>query len=399
MGAEVQRVIESLRLGIPPDGYVRYFTVGRISEIAELTARLQQEKSGALLLKANYGSGKSHLLRFIRETALKENFAVSTVTLDAKSAVRFNRMDQILGAIWRGLEIPAEPGARGVRPFFDFVCQQAHESKGTAGKQWQQITNNGQWNFSKVIESPAIFIALRAWASGRCKKDLVQDWSFQQGTYKATNLYHDLVDVINRSYRYELAVNCRSNWRAYTTKTLIFSFQSQGYVQCWAALRDIHTLARASGLRGLIVLFDEFEDVLSNITNIAHQEAAFQNLFDFFADQQVNGMSFFAITPEFVDKCKERLSNKGRWDYSYSQFDHLPTFEMSPLERHHLQELARKIRELHGIAYGWDTNSSVVESELNSVVGSAASIAVQNRTRQSIREVVKFLDRQFEDAG
>lgn len=77
MNVEVQRVIESLRLGIPPDGHVRYFTVGRLSEITELTARLQQGKTDALLLKANYGSGKSHLLRFIRETALKANFAVS----------------------------------------------------------------------------------------------------------------------------------------------------------------------------------------------------------------------------------------------------------------------------------------------------------------------------------
>lgn len=397
MSVEVRRVIESLRLGIPPDGYVRYFTVGRISEIAELTARLQHGKPGALLLKANYGSGKSHLLRFIRETALKENFAVSTVTLDAKSAVRFNRMDQILGAIWRGLEIPSEPGCRGVCPFFDFVCQQARESKGEAGKQWQQITNNGQWNFSKVLESPAIFMALRAWASGRCKKDKIQDWLFQPGTYKTTDLHHELVEITNRSYRYELTVNSSNKWRAYTTKSLLFSFQSQGYIQSWAALRDIHTLARAAKLRGLIILFDEFEDVLSNIKNIAHQEAAFQNLFDFYASQQVKGMSFFAVTPEFVDKCKERLLSKGRWDYSYSQFDALPTFEMSPLEKQHLQELARKIREIHGIAYDWDTNLATFESGLSSVVKKAASNAVQDRTRQTIREVVKFLDCQLED--
>ncbi|WP_041740462.1 BREX system ATP-binding domain-containing protein, partial [Calothrix sp. PCC 6303] len=145
MSTEVQGVIESLRLGIPPSGYIRYFTVGRISEIAQLTARLQQEKSGALLLKANYGSGKSHLLRFIRETALKEGFAISSVTLDAKSGIRFNRMDQILGAIWRGLEIPGNAENKGVRPFFDFVCQQARSSTGTKGDEWAKITNKGQY--------------------------------------------------------------------------------------------------------------------------------------------------------------------------------------------------------------------------------------------------------------
>src|SRR5688572_3634361 len=100
---EAQKAVESLRKGIPPDGYVRHFTVGRDAEINQLVTRLRSQQKGALLLRANYGSGKSHLLRFTRETALAEGYAVSSVTLDSKSAVRFNKMDQIVGAVWRGL--------------------------------------------------------------------------------------------------------------------------------------------------------------------------------------------------------------------------------------------------------------------------------------------------------
>lgn len=397
MNVEVQRVIESLRLGIPPDGQVRYFTVGRLSEITELTARLQQGKADALLLKANYGSGKSHLLRFIRETALKANFAVSSVTLDAKSAVRFNRMDQMLGAVWRGLEIPNNSEYRGVRPFFDWVCEQARESKGTAGKQWQKITNNGQWDFSQSLESPAIFIALRAWMSGRVNKDLVEDWLFQKSNYKTQDLYQELIHKSRMCYREELELTRTIKWQNYTTKALLFDFKAQGYAQSWAAIRDIHTIACASGMRGLIILFDEFEDVLSNITNIAHQEIAFQNLFQFFAGQQFQGMSFFAVTPEFVSKCRKRLISKGRWDYDYAQLDALSTFEMSPLELSQLQELTIKIKDFHGIAYGWDTNSSAIELGLTAIVKKTGTIAVQDRTRQTIKEVVKFLDRQLEE--
>jgi hypothetical protein len=29
-------------------------------------------------------------------------------------------------------------------------------------------------------------------------------------------------------------------------------------------------------------------------------------------------MSFFAVTPEFVSKCRNRLISKGRWDYDGS---------------------------------------------------------------------------------
>jgi hypothetical protein len=98
---EARRVIEALGKGIPPAGFVRYFTVGRKSEIQTLSDYLQGSKSGALLIQANWGSGKSHLLQFIREEAIAQNYAVSSVELDAKAAVRFNRMDQIFGAVCR----------------------------------------------------------------------------------------------------------------------------------------------------------------------------------------------------------------------------------------------------------------------------------------------------------
>src|SRR5262245_40592341 len=119
--ASAQRVIESLRYGIPPDGHIREFTVGRRSEIAQLTDRLQKKSTGALLLKANYGSGKSHLLRLIREHALNAGFAVSSVSLDARANVRFNRMDQVFGAICRNIEVPTALGQKGIRPFFDLI--------------------------------------------------------------------------------------------------------------------------------------------------------------------------------------------------------------------------------------------------------------------------------------
>lgn len=397
MDAEVQQIIESLRLGIPPDGHVRYFTVGRISEIAELTTRLQQEESGALLLKANYGSGKSHLLRFIRETALKEGFAISSVTLDAKSGVRFNRMDQILGAIWRGLEIPNVPGSKGVRPFFDFVCQQARNSTGITGRQWEKITNKNKWDFSQILESPAHFIALRAWFTGRCNKDIIEDWLFQTGKYKTTQITRELVHKTRMCFSKELSLTSTLKWQNYTTNSIIYNFKSDAYAQCWSTFKDINTLACAAGLKGLIILFDEFEDVLSNITNIKHQEAAFQNLFLFFAGHKFQGMSFFAVTPEFVDKCKERLLTKGYWDEDYSKFDKLSTFEMSPLEESNLQELAKRIQQMHGIAYDWDTNMASIDNGLKSVVKKSASIAVQDRTRQTIKAVVQFLDGQLEE--
>jgi len=394
MNVEVQQAIESLRLGIPPEGHVRYFTVGRLKEINTLTTTLQQPSSTALLLKANYGSGKSHLLKFIRETALKEGYAVSSVTLDAKSAVRFNRMDQIFGAICRGLEVP-NVKQKGIASFLNWISSQS--KKGQVSSNWGQITNNNRWNYSRAIKSPSIFIALRAWVSGRSNTNLIEDWLHQAGGYKTTDLERELIRKPQSSFREELQANGSLQWSSYTTKASLFNFKHDAYTQAWHATQDLDTLARASKLRGLIILFDEFEDIVYNISNIEHQKVAFQNLFQFFFGNSFTGMSFFAITPGFVEKCKYRLMTKGCWDYDYSHFDALPTFEMSPLEESHLQELAEKIRQFHGIAYDWDTNTLTVEKSLKRVVAKAASTPLQDRTRYTICEVVKCLDQLLED--
>jgi hypothetical protein len=392
---EAIKAVESLRKGIPPDGHVRHFTVGRDSEIEQLVVWLREQRTGALLLKANYGSGKSHLLRFLRETALSEGYAVSTVTLDSKSAVRFNKMSQIMGAIWRGLEIPGFDGQRGVRPFFNLVSKAIEDSRkrNETHSFWYALTNHWKWDFSEALDSPALFVALRAWKCGGSKtQDLIEDWFFQPWVYKSQRklLFTNLVEELRRYFR-----DPRSDRQFYIDD--VFGFEQQGYQQSWAVLRDAQRMAVAAGLKGFIILFDEFEDVLTNLNNIAYQEAAFWNLFQFYSGKQFPGMTFFAVTPEFSDKCKRRLLEKERWDYDYSRFDELPTFEMSPLEQVELEALALRIMSAHGMAYGWQPGAQMPASHLKSVVAKAASIQVQDRARHTIREVVTALDRLLED--
>lgn len=388
--AQAQRVIESLRKGIPPDGFVRHFTVGRASEIARLKERLDGVKPGALLLKANYGSGKTHLLRFIRECALEKGFAVSSVTLDSKSGVRFNRMDQVFGAVCRNIEVPAVPGQKGIRPALNFVVGQLERAKDAkAATFWQKLTNNWRWDFSEVLDSPAVFVAVRGWATGNSTvHDRVEDWLLQPWVYHSQRkiLYSELVGDLRRFFR-----DPRPEWKFYADD--VFRFDTQGYAQSWSALRDPQWLLYESGLKGLVLLFDEYEDVLTNLKNVAHQEAAFWNLFQFYAGKQFPGLSFYAVTPEFVDKCVALLTGKKRWDYDYGRFKAIPTFQMTPLDVEDLEELAMRILETHGIAYNWKPDLVMRATELHNIVREAASVQIQDRARHTIITVVKALDR------
>lgn len=392
--AQAQRVIESLRKGIPPDGFVRHFTVGRASEVVQLTERLDDVVPGALLLKANYGSGKTHLLRFIRECALEKGFAVSAVTLDARGAVRFNRMDQVFGAICRNIEVPGVLGQKGIRPVLNFVVDRLERAK--AGKSesfWQELTNNWKWDFSEALDSPAVFVAVRAWATGTSTvHDRVEDWFLQPWLYRSLRrlLYSDLIGSLRRFFH-----DPRPEWQFY--KYGVFDFHTQGYAQSWWALRDLQRLLCESGLNGLVVLFDEYEDVITNLRNVAHQEAAFWNLFQFYAGRQFPGLSFYAVTPEFVEKCVTLLIDKGRWDYDYSRFKAIPTFQMTPLDVEELEELAMRILEAHGVAYDWEPDLVMRATELDKIVRKASSVQIQDRARHTIISVVKALDRLLEE--
>lgn len=391
-----QRVIEELRKGIPPEGFVRYFTVGRTEEIRALTDRLQKAPAGALLLQANYGAGKTHLLRFIRESALDYGFAVSLVTLDAKAGVRFNRMDQIVGALWRCMEIPGAE-TRGVRAFFNLVCSCIeHDKKGPAGDSfWGRLTNNGKWDFSDVLESPALFVALRAWATGvEDVRDLIEGWFHQPWLYYSQRkiLYAALVSDLRRYFR-----DPRMEWQFYADA--IFQFNLQGYAQSWALLRDLNVLASAAGLRGFTLLFDEFEDIITNLSRINFQEAAFWNLFTFCRGVAFPGLTFYAVTPQFSEKCKQRLLERERWDIDLTLFESIPTFRMSSLRNEELSELAMKILEAHGLAYDWEPDLIMKASQLREIVSKAAKEPIEDRTRKTIKIVVEKLDDIFYEAN
>ncbi|KSV16599.1 hypothetical protein CY91_04685 [Dehalococcoides mccartyi] len=387
--AEARRVIESLGKGIPPSGFVRYFTVGRKSEIQVLSEQLQKSKNGTLLIQANWGSGKSHLLQFIREEALAQNYIVSTVELDAKAAVRFNRMDQIFGAICRGIEIPSSLNGKGIRTFFDFITRQIESDKAIKKNGfWPLLTNNWRWDFSEELNSPAMFVALRAWVVGKSNtQDVIEDWLNNPWVFKAQRkkLYYDLVYDLRQYFR-----DPREDRQFYSDG--VFIFDTQGYIQSWGALKDIHVLARAAGLKGLIILFDEFEKSIIDLRNISHQQAAFWNLFQFYSSKRFPGMTYYAVTPEFSEKCKNLLTEKNCWDYDFSSFDRLPTFKMSPLTEQELEELALRIMDVHGQAYDWEPDLVMKASQLSAIVRAAASVQIQDRARHVIISVVKALN-------
>ena len=385
--AEAAAIVESLRYGTPPVGHVREFTVGREPQLRELAESFASSSGGngeALLVRANYGAGKSHLLRIVQEEALDSGYAVALVVTDATGGVRFNRMDTIFAAVAREVEI--QGGERGFADLFDEFAR-AVTRRGLADPTVKAIMSAGSWSATEAVCDP-IFIGLRAWVLGKRRHhDIVTAWYTSPEAYRDQRsfLWSELCAGLSDKF-----VERRSEPAYYINGS--FSFHSNGHENAWAGLRDLHTIARVGGYKGLILLFDEFEDVIQNLNRVNWQEAAFRNLFTFFGGGQFPSKAYFAVTPDFVTLCKEQLLAKGRYDFPVRQFDRLPAFELDPIGLNDFIHLAQKIAAVHGVAFGWDSSSFAAQSPWPEEVRRAWGRPQPDRIRQGVQRIVALLD-------
>ena len=388
-------VIEQLRFGIPPSDVSRDFTVGRDSQIHDLVRSLERtHRKRGLLIHANYGAGKSHLLRVLRELALERGFAVALIVADAQGGVRFNRMDTVFGAVCKEMEIP-EHQDKGIGVLFE-AYREADESEldQSAIHERERISNKNKWDFSERLTAPGVYVALRAWVHAgddRVVQDSVKAWLSNPENYRSQRklLYRELVTELRSHF-----LDTRPEWQFYADE--VFLFHTGGHRQSWDALADLHRLAVCSGYRGLVLLVDEFEDVIQNLPRRNYQQMAFHNLFRFFAGDRFPGRAYFAVTPDFTHKCKRELLGRGVYDFDYGRFDKLPFFRLNPIEVGDVFLLARRIREVHGIAYGWNAEDVMGDPALRQHCEQLMVVEAPDKIRQAIIRVVGLLDKQLE---
>jgi hypothetical protein len=217
--------------------------------------------------------------------------------------------------------------------------------------------------------------------------ELVTDWLTHPGGYASQRelLFRCLVADLRLSFR-----DPRVEWQFYSDE--VFAFHTGGHRHAWGALADFDVIARASGHRGLVLLFDEFEDVIQNLTRRTLQQEAFLNLFRFFAGERFPGMSYFGVTPDFVAKCKAALMHWGILDFDFGRFSRLPFFEMSEILESDFLDLAKRIRAIHGVAFDWPAAEALPDPDLSHLVSKLWSSHTPERMRLAIQGIVGTLD-------
>lgn len=395
-----ERAIESLREGLPPHGLVRHFTVGREQELRVLSRQLEADEEPGALLLADYGSGKTHLLQLLREVALDAGFAVSCFSVESKAQTRLNRMDQVLGAVLRHLEVPGQPGTgpatllNAVADAVDAALARPRPPRAVA-----QLSGDGKWKRPGLVNSAGLGVAVRAWyflrqaTSGvdlRLREELLgwlqEPWNYYS---RRKELHARFVSGLSRHFQ-----DSWPEWKYYEAGEAIFNFQAHGYHQAWSALSDLDALAEVAGLRGLVLLIDEVEDIVYSLDRINLQESAFLNIFEMF-DGRFNGTCFCAVTPAFVQKCIDRLLDKGRYEFDIDKFHQLPSVEFTPIASPNLAALAGRILEAHAAAYAWRPPQPATNHRLATVLEAAEADPANHRVRGAIKSMVAVLDQAY----
>ena len=106
--AAAERIVESLRSGIPPQRYVSTYASGNEEFLRNVRKRHLESpatRGKIRFISGSWGAGKTHFLRLLREEAFSANYLVSTVELSA-DATPFNKFEQVFFEIVRKITSP-----------------------------------------------------------------------------------------------------------------------------------------------------------------------------------------------------------------------------------------------------------------------------------------------------
>ncbi|MEM6429120.1 MAG: BREX system ATP-binding domain-containing protein [Deinococcota bacterium] len=122
-GSSSRVLIEALRLGIVPNDAAKTFMFGQTLARTAVDTWLARRGDGAAVLVGDYGTGKTHLLQYLRADALAQGYAVASATIDL-TEVPFHQPKRVYAALANQFvyRLPGTP-ERGLAEFLeDAAC-------------------------------------------------------------------------------------------------------------------------------------------------------------------------------------------------------------------------------------------------------------------------------------
>lgn len=394
-----ESLVRALKSGLVPARGIERIAVGRDSEIKQLSRDLEFVKNGGAWVKffsGDYGVGKTFLCSLLREEAWKEGFVVSAVDLGREAP--FHKFEVIYHQIMEGVRTDH---FRDV-PAFEFIVQEwlfNLEKEVQRARGLNPLNHEHRAEISTIVEHQI---------NEDLAKVRIYDTSFAnalRGYYVASQQSNEAVATAAIGW-----LKGEPNVPADLRK----EFNIRGTVDKENALNFLRAMAALIvriGYTGLIVLFDEAE-LIRDIARSDSRQAALENirlLMDKTVQSEFGQCGFiFAGTEDLFNDDRRGIPSyqalhdrlKPERGRRKSRDVRQPLVQLEGFDQAKLQEVARKVREVHGIAYAWQPADRLTDELLTRFIEDiAARFGAKFKTvpRGFLKVLVDILDELDQD--
>jgi len=367
---DAKQIIECLRSGVSSRHLSAIFSYGREAALERVGRELDRVQSGggvmSLVVKGNFGNGKTHFLNIIARKAEEMNFAVSFVPLSKETP--FDKMDRLYRRAAANLFLPGytQPG---FAPLLDGLKQDS-------GKV-EKILKYAGHNLHPKVEA-----VLKNYFEGGGD-------AYNQHVL-LNDLAGDFIPITQLRAINRLNFGKALSVTRFTVKENTFDY-----------FRFLSYLIRSCGCAGWVILFDEFEQLM--YLGAMARANAYLNAARFMSPS-------FGMTATYtVFSASSNLWSELIWKQKNSDYDNVPQ-KLAAKERQHeiptvrevlgsflkdnlfldtlstfdIHRMLWSVRDHHAQAYDWQA-----PVDIDRITG---SLTGDKPLRTAIRSVVEYLD-------
>jgi len=315
---EARGIINNLRTGVPAGRYITAYSVGQDKLITSFYQDLEavgELNSRVRFLNGDYGRGKTHALRLLREKAFRSDFVVSEVTLSPEDC-----------------------------PLHDFMAV------------YRQIMNGIRTKENP--NSPAIENILQRWLNNmRARrpeevKRIVYE-HLPPAIKGVLATYYDAQNFLrNNAHKRQMTLKYLYGDRLYARDKKSLSLTHEiNEDTALMMLGQIAHLVRYIGYKGICIFFDEAESTHS-FAYYGHRDRAFQNLRRITQESKNFHHCYFlyATTPSFFNNYPD-----------YNDIIEIEVLELELLSQEQRRKLCSLICDIYSRAYDWKVPAKTKE--------------------------------------
>jgi len=379
---QARSIIEEMRKGSVPADYVPFFTVGRTNWLTfiedDLAHYIAEGGAKVRFLHGDYGDGKTHFMSVIRHIALQQGFAVSFVVLTRDVPIHkfeavYQRLVQQLCGAFEGT------GIRNL--LIPWLGSLAPEETSLDSKQINALAETLRAlpgmnvNFANalvaLVKNRFLPLEENELQEERSEgRETIFHW-FEAGKISKRELKpFSIFEVINKANSKQM-------------------------------LNSLNSFLRFCGHKGLVLLFDELEMILTQATSI--RNAAYENvrlLIDN-TEQASHSHMFFAIIPDVLlaekgfksyDALWSRVRSIGQQEQRLNYRGVLVDLHRTPLKADELVRLGQLLRQIHEISYRWQAAEAVPDRLLHGICAQQKKMGLLSEVRLFVKQVIGLLD-------